>query len=60
MPPPSVNNSCLLPQNRLYSTLQVYLDTKEQVNMETKLDTFSFVSKKLMNREVVFEFPIQD
>jgi len=40
--------------SRLY---KVYLDRKDQANVEYKLDTFSKLYKKLTGKEVVFLFP---
>ena len=41
-------------------TLKVYLSNKDQVNVETKLDTFATVYKQLTNKDIVFEFPVQE
>ncbi|CAI0628920.1 unnamed protein product, partial [Linum tenue] len=36
--------------------MKVFLDTKEQINTEYKLETFSSVYRKLTGKDVVFEF----
>lgn len=41
-------------------TLKVLLDPKEQHHVETKLDTFGEVYRTLTNKEVSFEFPVQN
>ena len=38
--------------------LKVYLSPKDQVTVETKLDTFAEVYSSLTNKDVVFEFPV--
>lgn len=39
--------------------IRIHLDPTDQVNVETKLDTFAAVYKKLTNKQVSFEFPVQ-
>lgn len=38
--------------------IKVHLNPTDQVNVETKLDTFAAVYKKLTNKQVTFEFPV--
>jgi small subunit ribosomal protein S7e len=40
--------------------LKVLLEWKEKVNVDTKLETFSDVYKRLTNKDVVFEFPVDE
>jgi small subunit ribosomal protein S7e len=37
----------------------VFLDKKDQQNLEYKIDTFSSVYKRLTGKDVVFEFPTE-
>lgn len=39
--------------------IRVYLDAKDQNQLEYKLDTFSSVYRTLAGKDVVFEFPVQ-
>ena len=41
-------------------TLKVYLDPKDQVNVETKLDTFTTIYNNLTHKDVAFEFPVEN
>lgn len=39
--------------------IKIQLNPTDQVNVETKLDTFAAVYRKLTNKQVRFEFPVQ-
>merc|ERR1711988_805644 len=39
--------------------LKVYLDPKEQQHVETNVDTFAAVYKRLTGKEIAFEFPTE-
>lgn len=40
--------------------LKVFLDAKDQANVETKIDTFASVYNTLTNKDVVFSFPVEN
>ena len=40
--------------------LKVFLNPKDVVNVETKLDTFAEVYQSLTSKDVIFEFPIEN
>ena len=41
-----------------HRTIKVLLDPKDQTALESKIDTFAAVYRKLTGKDVVFEFPI--
>ncbi|EEF30900.1 40S ribosomal protein S7 [Ricinus communis] len=41
-------------------TMKIFLDPKERINTEYKLETFTGVYRKLTGKDVVFEYPITE
>jgi small subunit ribosomal protein S7e len=40
--------------------LKILLEWKEKVNVDTKLETFTALYKRLTNKDVTFEFPVDE